>query len=228
MDTTKINDCAIADRLSFQAARLRQRIAGRLQQGFYSEFRGYGLRRDLARSWENPHAKIPLYIRPLNAEDLSILLPFTDDLDAAEKLQIAWRRHFHKKIPKGCIVAIDARSDTPCYMQWLLSSRDNPVLAQFKCFPTLKKNEALLEQAYTIPSHRGLGIMSAAMAKIAALAPGLGSEHVLTFVDKESRASMKACQRAGFEPHLLHRRIQIGYGTIVRNRFKKISSTDVT
>jgi RimJ/RimL family protein N-acetyltransferase len=224
MDAAESSNHTIGDRLAFQAARLRRRIAGRMEQGFYSEFRGYGLRRDLSRPFEIPRAKIPFYIRPLKAEDLDTLLPLTGGLEASERQQIAWRRHFHKKMPKGCIVAVDARSDRPCFMEWLLSSRDNPGLARFKHFPALKRNEALLEQAYTIPSHRGMGIMSAAMAEIAALATGLGAEHVLTFVSEEGKASLKACQRAGFEPYLLHRRIQIAYGTLVHNRFEKINS----
>jgi hypothetical protein len=225
MNLEKSNHYAIDNTLALRMARLRQSIAGRLQQGFYSEFRGYGLRRDLAWPLEKPRAKIPLYIRPLKAEDLDILLPLTANLEASEKQQIAWRRHFHKKMPNGCLVAVDARSDTPCYMQWLLGPNDNPALARFKCFPFLEKKEALLEQAYTVPSHRGLGVMSAAMAEIAALASGLGAEHVLTFAGEKGKISLKACQRAGFVPYLLHRRIQIGYGTVVHNSFKRISPT---
>lgn len=211
----------IADKLAYQAARLRQKVAGRMQQGFYSEFMGYGLRRDLGRPLEKPQAKIPLYVRPLKVEDLDILLPLMSDLEDSEKKQIIWRRHFYKKIPNGCFVAIDARNDKPCYMQWLLGSNDNPSLARFKSFPRLERKEALLEQAYTIPSHRGLGIMSAAMAEIAERAEDFGAEHVFTFVEGKGKASLKACRHAGFEPYLLHRRIQIGYGTIVRNSFRK-------
>lgn len=214
-------DMNIADKLAYQAARLRQKVAGRMQQGFYSEFMGYGLRRDLGQPLEKPQAKIPLYIRPLKVEDLGILLPLMSDLEDSEKKQIIWRRHFYKKIPNGCFVAIDARTDKPCYMQWLLGSNDNPSLARFKSFPRLERKEALLEQAYTIPSHRGLGIMSAAMAEIAERAEDFGAEHVFTFVEGKGKASLKACRHAGFEPYLLHRRIQIGYGTIVRNSFRK-------
>lgn len=213
-----------ADKPVSQLTQLRRRIAGRLEQGFYSEFRGYGLRRDLDKAQEKSQAKIPLYVRPLKEDDLDILLPSDADLEPSEKQQIVWRRHFYKKVPKGCMVAVDARNDTPCYMQWLIGSDDNPLLQRFKCFPWLEKNEALLEQAYTIPSHRGLGIMSAAMTEIAELAPNLGAKYVLTFVDQKGVASLKACKRAGFEPYLSHRRTQLGYGTIVRNNFQRIEN----
>jgi GNAT superfamily N-acetyltransferase len=207
--------------------RLRQRIKGRFEQGFYSEFKGYGLRRDLDQPLQKPLAKIPFYIRPLRMEDLDILLPTETNLEYSEKQQITWRRHFYKKVPNGCMVAIDGRNDIPCYMQWLLGSDKNPLLTQFKCFPYLGKKEALLEQAYTIPSHRGLGIMSAAMAEIAELAPNLGARYVLTFVEEKGAASLKACQRAGFLPYLEHKRVQMGYGMIVRNSFKKLSAANI-
>ena len=202
---------------------LMKRIAGRMEQGFCSQSKGYGLRRDLQQPVEKPEAKIPLYVRPLDPADLDILLPLQGDIPPAEAQQIRWRRHFYKKMPEGCYVAVDQRSDTPCYMQWLAGARDNAALARFKCFPRLAEDEALLEQAYTIPSHRGLGIMSAAMAGIAEYAANLGARYVLTFVPEDGAASMKACGRAGFTPHLLHRRIQIGYGSIILNSFRPVA-----
>ncbi|MFL5111096.1 MAG: hypothetical protein ACJ8DL_10390 [Microvirga sp.] len=60
-------------------------------------------------------------------------------------------------------------------MQWLMSSDQNWQIQTIGAFPKLKPDEALLENAYTPASHRGLGIMPAAMALIAAkaaLVPG--------------------------------------------------------
>lgn len=224
--TTEIQASHIKSHLDGQLEQLKRRIAGRLEQGFYSRLRRYGLSRDLGRKFEWPQAKIPLFIRPLAAGDLDTLLPLGEDIPAAEQQEIIWRRHFYKNIPNGCFVAVDQRDDTPCYMQWLIGSRENKLLARFKCFPKLADNEALLEQAYTIPSHRGLGIMSVAMAMIAERASDMNANHVLTFVSEDGIASLKACRRAGFHPHLLHRRTQIGYGAIVYNSFRKLTMDD--
>jgi len=111
-------------------------------------------------------------------------------------------------------------------MQWLLGAKDNDLIARFKCFPRLEQNEALMEQAYTPPSHRGLGIMSAAMALIAERAADMNARHVLTFVEEKNIASLKGCWRAGFHPHLLHRRVQLGYGFIIFNNFSKLAEDD--
>ena len=209
-----------------QVSRFKRRVSGRLEQGFYSEFRGYGLRRDLSEPLKKPLARIPISIRPLALKDIDILLPLEGNLADDEKKQIRWRRHFHQKVPNGCYVAVDDRSDTPCYMQWLIGFKDNELLARFKCFPQIKRSEAILEQAYTIPTHRGLGIMSAAMAGIAERASDLAARYVLAFVEEKGAASIKACKRAGFQPHLLHSRIQIGYGIVVRNTFTGLSNDD--
>lgn len=220
MTTTRIQPLYPDNARSAKLGQLVRRIAGRMEQGFYSQHKGYGLRRDLWQPLDKPKARIPIQIRPLADADLDTLLPLHGDVSPAEAQQVRWRRHFHKKVPRGCYVAVDQRNNTPCYIQWLVGARENDFLAGFKCFPHLEAHEALMEQAYTIPSHRGLGIMSAAMAEIAERASDFGARHVFTFVPENGAASMKACQRAGFLPCLFHRRWQIGYGLAVWNSFK--------
>jgi RimJ/RimL family protein N-acetyltransferase len=87
-------------------------------------------------------------------------------------------------------------------------------------------SEALLENAYTPPAYGGLGIMSAAMARIAEQASAFGATDVLTFVDQQNIASLKGCERAGFYPDLLYRRVQIGFGLIKRDVFETLSPDD--
>jgi len=210
---------------SLDQRRLKQRIAERLQQGVYGQFRRYGLRRDLQQKLAPPSAKIPIAVRPLLPADLDILLPLQGG-PASEQNEIIWRRDFYRQKPEGCYVAVDLRDDSPCYMQWLLGANDNRLIATIGGFPALAQNEALLEHAYTPPSHRGLGIMSSAMALIAERAADIGARHVLTFVEEKNIASLKGCHRAGFSPHLLHRRTQIGFGTFVRHSFKSLPEND--
>jgi RimJ/RimL family protein N-acetyltransferase len=186
----------------------------------------YGLARDLDLAFTKPSAKIPIAIRPMIADDVLLLLPLDGSEDHHEKLEIAWRRAFAEKRPHGCFVAIDLRSETPCYMQWLFGARDNDVVRQMRGFPVLEPHEALLENAYTPPRHRGLGIMSAAMALIAERAADVGARHVLTFVDEHNIASLKGCQRAGFYPDILHHRVQRAFGLFRTDEFEKLADAD--
>jgi GNAT superfamily N-acetyltransferase len=146
-------------------------------------------------------------VRPPENRDVSSLF-FSDiaETDLAERLEPAWRLAFIDKGARGGFVAIDSRSDTPCYVQWLFGPRDNDFIQKLGGFPVLSAHEALLENAYTPPPYRGLGIMSVAMARIAERASEFGARHVLTFVGEQNIASLKGCQRAGFHPHMLHHR----------------------
>ena len=157
--------------------------------------------------------------------DLASLLS-TDQIDHAEKLEVARRRAFVERRPQGCFVAVDQRDGSACYMQWLFGPADNAFVRRMGGFPELQDREALLENAYTPAKYRGLGIMSAAMALIAERASDLGADYVLTFVDQHNIASLKGCQRAGFFPHLLHHKTQIGFGVFARDTFETLPEND--
>ena len=206
---------------------LRIRIAGRLRLGLYRKSARYGLRRDLAFPFERPQAKIPLAVRRASASDVDAVLRLDDPRNnELDRLQVAWRRALAAKNMKGCFVAVDQRDNTPCYIHWIFGAGDNSFLQQYGGLPVLAPHQALMEDAYTPPNYRGLGIMSAAMAEIAEQGAALGASEVITFVDMDNIASLKGCQRAGFNPHLLHHRSQMAFGVIHRDEFVPLSADD--
>src|ERR1700683_962945 len=206
---------------------LAARLTGRWQLGFYAHLTRYGLLRDIAQNFPAPAAKIPLAVRPLADRDLPALFGHAGAAnELAERLEVAWRHAFIAKGARGGFVAIDERSATPCYVQWLLSPRDNAFIEQLGGFPPLGAGEALLENAYTPPAYRGLGVMAAAMAQIAERAGDFGVRKVLTFVATDNIASLKGCQRSGFHPHLLHGRPRVGFGLLTRDRFETLPEGD--
>lgn len=208
-------------------AGLKGLIDGRLALGLRSEFLRYGLRRDITVPHANPPAKIPISIRLLEDRDVPLILPErAPELDPRERVLIAWRRSFLKKVPQGCHVAIDERNGKPCYMQWLLPASKNDLILSLGGFPALGPRESLLENAFTPVEYRGLGIMSAAMALIAERAVIYDATHVLTFVGDDNIASLKGCQKAGFNPHLINRRVQLLWGTLNRNTFEVMADDD--
>lgn len=213
-----------SDRLT----QIRTRVNGRLKLGLYAKMiTRYGLCRDLALSIEKPSAKIPITVRPLQDCDLASLFSFDiGQSNLSERQEVAWRRTFIDKGARGGFVAIDERSQTPCYVQWLLSSQDNDFIRKLGGFPAIEPHEALLENAYTPPKYRGLGIMSAAMALIAERATVIGARHVLTFVEEHNIASLKGCQRSGFYPQMLHHRTRLGFGLINRDHFERLPDGD--
>jgi GNAT superfamily N-acetyltransferase len=181
-------------------------VLGFMRSRLRSEYVSYGLRRDLRRPLTPPPAKIELQVRPLAPDDS---LSFLDATPGATSDADLIRRNQLLLLASGiptCFIATDP-DGKPCYMQWLITSRDN---ARIKrqwggVIPQLGPQEALLEGAYTPDSHRGLGIMAAAMARIAEKATERGASSVITFVAEDNVASLKGCKKAGFDPYVERR-----------------------
>lgn len=211
----------LGDRLT----ELSSRIIGRLKLGPYAQITRFGLCRDLDVPIAMPRAKIPIAVRELQDSDLPSLLSL--EAGSAEDIrEAAVRRNFISKGARRGFVAVDERSHMPCYVQWLFGVEDNPFILRLGGFPPLEPGQALLENAYTPPNYRGLGIMSVAMALIAERATIVGARSVFTFVGESNIASLKGCQRAGFNPVLLHHSIRVGFGVFRWDRFELLNEAD--
>jgi RimJ/RimL family protein N-acetyltransferase len=205
---------------------LGTRIAGRLKLGLKYDVTRYGLRRDLEVPFAAPKAKIAITVRPLRADDLPKLLRVTPETSPEDRMEITWRRAFAERHMKGGYVAVDARDGSPCYVQWLFGAEDNEFVAGLGGFPRLAPDEALLENAYTPASHRGLGIMPAAMSLIAEQATSLGARYVTTFVEVGNIPSLKGCQRCGFAPDILHNMTRFAFGQFRRDTYERLPDGD--
>ncbi len=176
-----------------------------VKKRLYSKSFSFGLQRDLNKTFEAPLATIKIHIRPLNGVDTEVLLGETESAKGNPRIICHQRAILDAKIPT-CYVAVTT-NDKPCYMQWLISFKDNyKIQSHFKdIFPPLNPQEALLEGAYGNPEFRGLGIMPEAMSQIAEKASLLNARWVNTFVDITNIASLKGCRRSGFEPYILRK-----------------------
>ncbi len=214
--------------LARRIADFGKKVRGRIKPEFTTETVRYGLRRDLAVPITHPSAKIPITVRHATDADIAILLPAdTSAMDPADAREVFWRRGFIAKVGiEGCHVAVDGRDGSPAYMQWLFGPTRNDAIAKVGGFAELAPDEALLENAYTPPTHRGLGIMSVAMALIAERAEALGARYVLTYVGTDNVASLKGCHRAGFAPHLTHTRRFTAYGLLKSDSFATMPADD--
>lgn len=206
---------------SVSGASLYRMVRRQLHQTWIS----YGLRRDLTREHMTPTAQIPLSIRELQERDIPQL--FTASRQAwarKERLEVAHRiAHLAERIPT-CFVAVDDRTGRPCFMQWLMLADQNERIKKFfrDRFPTLRADEALLENAYTPPEYRGKGVMSTAMSLIAERARNYGCRYVITFVAKDNTASLKGCAKAGFYPFLVRHDSHSLFHLIRSRRFETL------
>ena len=180
-------------------------VGHELRRRLWSDWTHYGLSRNLDVPFPAPDAKIPLEIRRLRESDLAKLLSMNEDYVSDRGPYVRMHRlNFVGERIGTCYVAT-TDGDEPCYMQWLMSARENEAIRRYfkGIFPLLNPDEALLEYAFTREDYQGKGIMPAAMARIAEKAQDHGARRVITFVDHGNIPALKGCKRSGFEPYLI-------------------------
>lgn len=181
-------------------------LAAEARRRLLSDWRHFGLARDLDVPFEAPDAKVPVTIRTLRDDDVPKLLDMNAEQMAPRGPYV--RMHRLRFIDEGlgtCWVAARVEDDEPCYMQWLMSADENDHIQRYfgGIFPVLDDDQALLEYAFTPERFQGQGIMPAAMARIAEHAADFGARRVITFVDHQNAAALKGCHRAGFHEYVV-------------------------
>lgn len=179
-------------------------ISTRISQFIYRRWQSFGLRRDLDQDFANPSAKIEITVREITETDIPKLFDLKQTgLASPDIYELSVRKKFLSEKIGKCYVAVTADGE-PCYLQFLMSSKDNQkIQVSFDGrIPLLKEDEALIENAFTPPRFRGLGIMPAAMAQIAEKAKAFDARWVMTFVAHDNIPSLKGCNKSGFYPFL--------------------------
>jgi GNAT superfamily N-acetyltransferase len=174
-------------------------VWGSIRKRFFFESTALGLRCDLHEELPSPSAKIPLTVRPLRDDERLLLAP-TEGVDSPEDFyERMLRLRMFDSGMRTCYGAF-AEDGGLAYVQWLIEPSQNDLVHDFfeGSFPRLKPDEVLLEGAYTFPSYRGQGVMSAAMAEVAGQGKERGYARAWTFVGEHNTPSLKGCRRAGF------------------------------
>lgn len=205
-----------------------------LHKRTYNDCTTLGLRRDLDIPFTAPEAKTDISIRLLKKGDLGFLLEHGAVAKQHPKLASEREALVEADIPK-CYVAVTPKN-TPCFIQWVFRASQNDRIQNYfnGIFPTLDKDEALLEGAYMHRTFRGLGIMPAAIDKILQIEKEAGVQQVTTFVDINNIPSLKGIRRSGFFPYVMRKvrwlsfQRSISYHPIPQNILEKyeLSTTD--
>jgi hypothetical protein len=107
---------------------------------------------------------------------------------------------------KTCYVAT-INDGIPCFRCWMIDFTQNKKLEEIwgSTFPTLQKDEVLLESAYTIPQYRGLGLHPAVMHQVAMKSKEFGANFAISFSYISNINSLRSFNYAGFYPYILRK-----------------------
>lgn len=120
-----------------------------------------------------------------------------------------------------CYVAIN-KEEIPCFRVWLLDASQNEKLENIwkGTFPHLNKDEILLENIFTVPQFRGMGIMATAMDIMADKCKELGANYAITIVHVDDTNIIRSLNYVGFEPYILRTRKWVLFNKSIK--FKEI------
>ena len=105
-----------------------------------------------------------------------------------------------------CYVGL-TKEQIPCARVWLIDASENKKLKSIwgKRFPQLKKDEVLLENVFTVPKYRGMGIIPAFLYDVAETSKDLGAKYAITFGEVKNKNTSRSYNYAGFSPYIVRR-----------------------
>jgi hypothetical protein len=157
-------------------------------------------------SFRSEHLRrFALTARPVEARDMADFFDLdADGLSGQERRDAAARLFKLRAGIQTCYVVEDS-SRKACFLQWLIPFSENEKLHRVygKWYPDLQPDEAIIEHAYMLPSHRGKGLFPCATAKVLEIAREAGMRSIVTFVPTWNKNSLNSIMRLGFAPYML-------------------------
>jgi hypothetical protein len=174
-----------------------------------SEETSYAFRRDLTIPFTARPASVPIILRPFEKGDISLLALDGIRRDTTALMErLARIDAIDAGVPSAVYVAATP-DGSPCFLQWLIAPDANDRLSAYYkgYFPPLARDEVLLEGAFVPERHRGKGIMTSAMSKVAEKGVAMGARRAITYVDVSNLPSIRGCLACGFHPFLTRRAV---------------------
>ena len=145
-------------------------------------------------------SRLQYSLAPASEKDIEevVLKAETESEESAHEL--IQRKWFYECGFHECYMARTADTRDPCFLAWIISSKDSSVVNQgFKSrLPSLQEDELLLENCYTFEQYRGNGIMPSALSELWETAISKGFKRMITYVRQDNKASLRAFEKLGF------------------------------
>lgn len=158
-----------------------------------SEEVAYGFKRDLEVRYAKPRTLLKISTRVYKQNDGQF---FT------ERKNDGLINEFHT-----CYVGV-TKEGIPCCHLWLIDASQNEKLKKVwgNTFPTLGKHELLVENVYTVPKYRGLGIFPGFLDDIVEKGRALGAKSIISFGEASNINLSRSFVYAGFQPYIVRRK----------------------
>ena len=139
-------------------------------------------------------------IRRISPDDLRILTHGLKALDLESRKEVGSRLLFYRAGFTNCYVA-RGWNDEIAYIQWIVYPSENTVIRKRfrKIFSPLRNDQVMVENAFTFPRFRGLGLMPAVTHELLNMARQEGYTRAICYIRKDRIAALNDFIKLGFK-----------------------------
>lgn len=160
----------------------------------------YILQRGLADLIEERVSRVKFYICIANNEDIMTIINNIKYIDNPSRKEIFIRMLFNNSGFKNCYIAKTTSGDIAC-LQWLIYPNENDIIKKYYSnrFNLLREKQVMVENAFTYPKYRGLGLKRDMTNELLKEAKKRGYTSAITYVRKDLIHSINENIRNGFK-----------------------------
>lgn len=164
----------------------------------YSTNHYYILRRNLLLPFE-AEIRTLLTVDKISTADIREILGCLGSLDGESKKEIISRLLFYDAGFKNCYIA-RTKNNEIAYLQWLIFPSENSVIEKnfSRKFYPLRQREVMIENAFTFPKFRGLGLLPWVSQKLLLIARESGHTSAIAYIRKDKIPSLNEFMKIKF------------------------------
>lgn len=149
-------------------------------------------------------------IKIAGESDFESLIDQIGQLELNARKEIVSRLFFRQAGFKHCYF-VRTTNGQLAYMQWLIYPDENEIIAKnFRSrFYPLKPNQVMLENAFTFPKFRGLGLLPNISAELLTIARNQGYKNAIVYIQKNQIVSINEFLKLNFKIRKIVREYKI-------------------
>jgi RimJ/RimL family protein N-acetyltransferase len=184
--------CVKAGGLPFLLAEIKRRS--------YSREILIGLEKYLSEDDSETSCPVEYSLRLASPEDIEEAFQDISNERQTELFDLIQRKWFYESGFNSCYIAREAKSGKICYMEWIITRRDNNSRSRMfsRSFPWVGSSDVQFEHSYTFTRYRGKRIMPSVTNELCRLAHRNGFRRAVTYVLADNISSLKGFYAAGF------------------------------
>jgi hypothetical protein len=146
---------------------------------------------------ESPVSGNKVIVSPGSSEDVAKFFLLMSKESRESRYELLERKRFYEKGFHNCYIGRTIDSREMCGILWLATNRDIERTGSENYYPTLREDEILTENTYTLENFRGRGIMVDMPLQIEGIIREMGFKRWIRFPREDNLPSVRSCLKTG-------------------------------